>query len=133
MNLDQAAAALDFAKAKEMHATAQRINAENVLIDLLGVKDEGSQTHKGETYKVTITGNVHRKVDEAALAAVREALPPAIFAQAFRFKPEVVTAGIRYLRLNEADMYAIAAQAITATPGKASVRVEAVEQQKPAA
>jgi hypothetical protein len=133
MNLDQLAAALDFAKAKEMHATAQRIEAENALIELLGAKDEGSQTHKGTNYKVTITGNVYRTVDRAALDAVRSALSPAIFEQVFRFKPEVITAGVRYLMLNEASLYAIAAQAITATPGKSSVRVEAVEQLKEAA
>jgi hypothetical protein len=133
MNLDQAAAVFEAAKAAEMHATADRILAENALIKLLGAKDEGSQTHKGDIYKVTITGNVYRKVDEAALGAVRSALSPAIFEQVFRFKPEVITAGVRYLQNKEPGLYAIAAQALTATPGKASIRVEGIEQQKEAA
>lgn len=124
MNIDTLSAALEAAKAAEMAATAARIEAESALLSLLGCKAEGSSTHKGSAYKVTVTGVVHRKVDEAALSAVRAALPPAIFDQAFRFKPDVCTAGIKYLRNNEPALYAIAAQAITATPGKPSVRVE---------
>jgi len=125
-DLDVLAAALENAKADEAAATAARIDAENALIELLGVKPEGSATHKSAAYKVTITGNVRRTVDEAALAAVREAMPEALFERAFRFKPEVSVSGVRYLQNNEPELYAIAAQAITATPGKPSVRVEAV-------
>lgn len=123
-SLDELSAALEQAKAAEMDATATRIESENKLIALLGVKSEGSATHKGAAYKVTVTGVVHRKVDEAALAAVRATLPPAIFEQVFRFKPDLITAGMRYLQSNEPELYAVAAQAITATPGKPSVRVE---------
>jgi len=64
---------------------------------------------------------------EAALNAVRERLGPAMFEKAFRFKPEVSLSGIRYLQQNEPDLYAIAAQAFTATPGKASVRAEVLD------
>lgn len=126
MNIDQLAAALESAKADEAAATAARIAAENALIALLGVKPEGSATHKSAAYKVTITGNVRRIVDEAALAAVRERMSAAMFERAFRFKPEVSVSGVRYLQNNEPELYVIAAQAITATPGKPSVRVEAV-------
>jgi hypothetical protein len=129
MNIDTLAAALEAAKIAENAASAARIDAENALIALCGCKDEGSATHRGGAYKVTITGNVNRRVDPAALDAVRGALSPALFDQAFRYKPEVITAGVRYLQNNEPQAYAIAAQAITATPGKPSVRIEAIEQQ----
>ncbi len=131
--LDQAAAALEAAKIAEADATTARIDAESALVALLGCKTEGSETHRGEQYKVTVTGNVYRKVDEAALGAVRDRISVEIFERVFRYKPEVVTAGVRYLMMNEPELYAIAAQAITATPGKASVRVESIQQQKEAA
>lgn len=124
MSIDILAAALDAAKHTEAQATAARIVAETALVALLGCKDEGSATHKGAAYKVTLTGVMHRRVDEAELGAVRERLSPAMFERAFRFKPEVSVTGVKYLRDNEPELYAIAAQAIVATPGKPSVRIE---------
>lgn len=120
--IDQAAERVIGLKLQENQAKAARIEAELALIKLVGCKAEGSSTHKGERYKVMTTGTMYRKVDEAALGAVRERMGP-MFEQVFRFKPEVITAGIRYLQLNEPDLYAIAAQAITATPGKPAVEV----------
>lgn len=121
--IDQAAERVIGLKLQENQAKAARIEAEQALIALVGVKAEGSSTHKGDHYKVMTTGTIYRKVDEAALGAVREKLSAAMFDSAFRFKPEVITAGIRYLQQNEPELYAIAAQAITATPGKPAVEV----------
>lgn len=131
--IDQAATALEAAKIAEAAATAARIDAENAVLAITGCKDEGSATHRGGQYKVTVTGNVYRKVDEAALAAVRERISAEIFDRVFRYKPEVITAGARYLQLNEVELYGIVAQAITATPGKPSVKVEAVQADRLAA
>lgn len=131
--IDVLAAALEAAKIAEAAATAARIDAENAVLAVTGCKDEGSETHRGLAYKVTVTGVVNRRVDEAALGAVRERLSPAICERVFRFKPEVITAGVRYLQQNEPELYAIAAQAITATPGKAQVKVEAIQEQRLAA
>lgn len=124
--LDQAAAQLEAAKIAESQAVAARIDAENAVLALTGVEDEGSKTHRGAAYKVTVTGVVNRRVDEAALGAVREQVSADIFDLAFRFKPEVSVAGVKHLRNNEVELYAIVAQAITATPGKPSVRIEAI-------
>lgn len=121
--IDQAAERVIGLKLQENQAKAARIEAELALIELVGVKAEGSSTHKGDRYKVMTTGTMYRKVDEAALGAVRSKLSPAMFESVFRFKPEVITAGIRYLQANEPQLYAIAAQAITATPGKPAVEV----------
>ncbi|KAF1706253.1 DUF7173 family protein [Pseudoxanthomonas sacheonensis] len=121
--IDEAAERVIGLKLQENQAKAARIEAEQALIKLVGCKAEGSSTHKGERYKVMTTGTMYRKVDEAALAAVRSALSPTMFEQVFRYKPEVITAGIRYLQQNEPELYAIAAQAITATPGKPAVEV----------
>lgn len=125
--IDTLAAELEAAKIAEAQATAVRIDAERALVNALGVRDEGSETHRGSAYKVTITGVVNRRVAVAALDAVRARLAPPIFEQAFRYKPEVIAAGVKYLRNNEPELYAIAAQAITATPGKPQVKIECVD------
>jgi len=131
--IDVLAAALEAAKIAEADATSKRLDAEAALIAELGSRDEGSETHRGTSYKVTVTGVVNRRVDEAALAAVRERLSPAMFERVFRFKPEVITAGVRYLQQNEPELYAVVAQAITAAPGKTQVKVEAITDQRLAA
>lgn len=131
--IDEAAQRLVALKLAENQATAARIEAETALLSLVECPAEGSKTYRGGAYKVTVTGNVHRRVDEAALASVRERLGESMFAQAFRFKPEVSVTGIKYLRDNEPQLYAIAAEAITATPGKSSVRVEVLDSVKEAA
>ena len=131
--IDIAAERLVALKLAENQATAARIEAETALLSLVECPAEGSKTYRGSTYKVTVTGNVHRKVDEAALSAVRERLGEAIFERAFRFKPEVSITGIKYLRDNEPELYLVASQAITATPGKSSVRVEVMDSVKEAA
>lgn len=133
MNIDTLAAELEAAKIAEESAKSARIDAETALVALLGAKDEGAQTHRGNAYKVTVTGVVNRTVDEGALDAVRERVSPEIFAKAFRYKPAVNDSGIRYLRDNEPELYAIVATAITAKPGKPSVRVECVGEQREAA
>ncbi|QQP96474.1 hypothetical protein JHW38_25310 [Lysobacter enzymogenes] len=58
---------------------------------------------------------------------MRARLSAEIFDKAFRYKGEVVTAGLKYLRDNEPELYAIAAEAVTAKPGKASITVEGIE------
>lgn len=124
--IDNLAAQLEAAKAEEARATQARLDAEAALIDALGVREEGAQTHRGEHYKVTLTGVVNRRFDAAALEALRGAIPAALFAQAVRYKPEPINAGLVYLRNNEPDTYAVLAQALTVAPGKPGVRVEAV-------
>jgi hypothetical protein len=122
--IDTAAERLIALKLAEHQATAARIEAEAALLALVQCPDEGSKTYRGLRFKVTVTGNVSRRVDEAALAGVRERLGESMFERAFRFKPEVSVTGIKYLRDNEPQLYAVAAEAIVATPGKSSVKAE---------
>lgn len=121
------------AKDAENAATAARIAAESDLAHLVPVKAEGSATVTLAGFKITTTGVMNRTVDEAALDAVRGALPAAIFERAFRYKPALDLAGLRYLQQNEPTHYAVAAQAITARPGKTSVKVERVTETAQAA
>ena len=131
--INKAAELVLAAKNTERCATEARIRAELELLALCPAKPEGSMTTRTDGYKVTTTGVVNRSVDQAALAAIRSAIPEALFDQAVRYKPELITAGVRNLQLNEPATYAVLAQAFTAKPGKTSVVVERVEKLEEAA
>lgn len=128
-----AAERLEAAKHTERLATEARIRSEAELIALVEAKPEGSVTTRTAGWKVTVTGVVNRSIDAAALAAVRSAMPAALFEQAVRYKPELITAGVRFLQQNEPDAYAQLAQAFTAKPGKTGVVVERVTELESAA
>lgn len=123
---DQACAELEAAKIAEAAATAARIDAECAVLAEMESKPEGSVTQRGHAYKATATFTVNRSIDAAALEAIREQIPVPLFEQAVSYKPSLVQAGVRYLQQNEPETYAVLAQAITAKPGKPSVRIEAV-------
>ena len=124
--IDEAAKNLEIAKFAEARATAERLRAEQALVELMPAKTEGSVSMKGADFKVSITYAMNRTVDAPALAAIRDQVAPGLLEQAITYKPSLVLAGLRYLQSNEPDAYAILAQAITSKPAKPSVKVEAV-------
>ena len=132
-DIDALAAQLQAEKIEEAQATARRIATEQRIVELVGAKEEGDQRAMGHEWKVITTGVVNRKFDQAALEAIRQTMPAALFEQCVRYKPEPITAGLRYLRNNEPETYAVLAQALTATPGKTGVRVEFVGAERRAA
>ena len=116
------------AKSLEEKARERRIDAEQAIIAELGeIKAEGQTVVKDGRYKVTITGSMNRRIDQAVLELIRQTIPAPLFDQAIRWKPEVNLTGLRYLQNNEPDTYSILAEAITTTPAKPSVRVEKLE------
>lgn len=124
--IDEAARALEIAKFAEAKATAERLRAEQALVELMPAKTEGSASMKGGEYKVSITYAMNRTVDGPALAAVRDSITPDLLDQAITYKPSLVLAGLRYLQNNEPDAYAVLAQAITSKPAKPSVKIERI-------
>lgn len=124
--IDEAARALEIAKFAEAKATADRLRAEQALVELMPTKTEGSVSMKGGEFKVSITYAMNRTVDAPALAAIRDGIPAALLDQAVAYKPSLVLAGLRYLQNNEPDAYAVLAQAITSKPAKPSVKIERV-------
>ena len=126
--IDELAFELEVAKAKEASANAARIGAEQRLIELLGAKEEGAETHRGDQYKVTITGVMNRRFDAEALAGVAVQLSPELMGHCVRYKPEPISEGICYLRNNEPEAYAVLATALKVTPGKAQVRIERAQE-----
>jgi hypothetical protein len=125
--INAAASRLLVAKTREAEATAERIAAEEQLTGLLPTKDEGTVSTTTDQVKVSVNYSLRRTVDEAALDAVRKALPPALFARLFRFKPDVNVRELKYVQSNEPDFYAATVQAVVTRPSKPSVRVDLIE------
>lgn len=122
--IDILAEQLQHAKAIEEDAKNQRIEIEQKIIDALGVKDEGSQTHKGQKYKLVITGKITRTLDVEAWDKIKGHVPPELWP--VRNKPEIDLTGLKWLRDNNAPIYTTVCQAISAKPAKASVTFEEV-------
>src|SRR5690625_1486487 len=110
------------AKAAEEKAKESRILAEEAIVSILGCKEEGSETYKQYGYKLTITGRVNRTVDQSAWDSVADKIPSQL--SPIKYKPALDLKRLRYLQHSEPEIYRIAAEAITATPGKPSVKIE---------
>ena len=107
------------AKKEEIEANKKRISVEDELIALLGAKEEGSETHNVEDFKIQITGRLNRKMDWD----VFDKLGISIDMQPVRVKRELDLKGLRYLEDNEPAIYKKLAKAMTVEPAKTSVTV----------
>jgi len=131
--IDEAAAVYELAKMQHDRTAEALAEAHSNLVALMPSKEEGAVNMTGESYKVSITYGMNRTVDAAALSAIKDSVPVALFEQAIAYKPSIVLAGLRYLQSNEPGVYAALAQAITARPAKPSVKIEAITQEQLAA
>lgn len=126
--LEHAAERLIQARAAEQLAQQARLVAELEVLDLLGEIDaEGTTKFEAGDYKISVRCTMNRTVDKDALAQIAPSIPEAIGKRLFRWKPELDLRELRYLQSNEADLYAIVAQAITMKAAKPSISVERVE------
>lgn len=107
------------AKKEEIEANKKRVGIEDELIALLGAKEEGSETHNIEDFKIAITGRLNRKVDWD----VFDKLGISADMQPVKMKRELDLKGLRYLEDNEPAIYKKLAKAMTVEPAKTSVTV----------
>jgi len=116
--------AKDWREAKTAENTSRdfRLETEGKIIDLAGMKAEGSQTHDAGTYKITVTSSMTRKLDEKKWKEIESSIPEDL--RPVNYKPSIDLKGIRYLQENYPETYAIVAKALTVTPAKPSVKVE---------
>lgn len=110
------------ARLEEEFATAKRIALEQELIDLVGAKKEGAQTHTIGDFKVTITGRLNRKIDwktfdESISSKIPESLHPV------KVKRELDETGVKYLENNEPQLYKLLSKALTIKPAKTNVTI----------
>ena len=110
------------AKASEDAARAERVMIEQKLIDLIGCKEEGTQSAKTDWFKISTTGKLTRSLDAAAFDAVRKHVPDEI--SPVDYQPKLDLKKLRALEAANPDVYAIVASCITTKPAKPAVRVE---------
>jgi hypothetical protein len=123
--MDIALQALREAKTAEAEANKTRLAAETAVINLMGeLKPEGTAKAETEYFKVQVATKLNRTIsDDTALAA---ALPAPIASRLVRYKAALDLKELRHLQDNEPELYAKAAEFITAKPAKPTVRVEVI-------
>lgn len=121
-NIDALCADWLDAKSAETAANKRRIEIEDQLAQALDIPDEGSKTHNLDSYKVTVTQPVTRKIDESAWKSVKHLVPENL--HPVKVKVEADGTGCKYLANNEPDMWKKIASAFTSKPGKIGVKVE---------
>ena len=122
MNIEALSAAWLDAKAAEQKANEARVAIEEQIVAALGQKEEGAQTHKVGNYKVEIVGKISRKLDFAAWDIIKDKFPTEL--RPIKIKEELDEKGVKYLQLNEPQLYAILPLEIK--PAKTAVKVVVV-------
>lgn len=124
MTLREACAALLRAKEAEARARDARLEAEDILLDLIGeLPPEGSNRREDGPFVAVITKTIRRTFDEAKLREISHQIPDEIGRRLVRWKPEINVRELKYVRDNEPELYAVVAQAVEAKPAKPSVAV----------
>ena len=125
--LDLAAWQLVNAKQAEDAARQHRIECEEKLIELVGLKPEGTQTQKTPYFKVSTVQSLSRTLTPDGEELIEaEGIP--IFDMIVRYRPEVSVTGLKALATNDPAVYARVIKAIITKPGKPSVKVELLEE-----
>ena len=116
--------AFELSKAKKLEASARekRVQIEEQLIELMGVREEGATTNEGNFFKVTTTGKLTRKLDVKAFAEIKSK---------FRCRPAPVKTTVsldvrafKKLAVEEPDLYQLMCETCIETkPAKTSVTV----------
>lgn len=121
--LEQLVAEWRIAKKAEAAANKDRTAIEEQIIALTGKRDEGSQTHTVEGFKITVTGKVSRKMDWDKWEQVKSQIAPNL--HPVKYKPELDEKGVKYLQANEPEIYALLP--IEVKPAKTAIEVKATE------
>ena len=111
------------AKADEVAAKARRVAIEADIDAIVGHKEEGNKTNELAGFKVTTTGTINRKMDWAKWEEVKSQISSTLWP--VKTKLELDEAGIKYLKVNEPNVYALLP--LTVTPGSTKVEVKTVE------
>ncbi|WP_419533734.1 DUF7173 family protein [Endozoicomonas sp.] len=125
--LDKLAYELELAKKNEEHARNHRLDIEQQLCDVVGVKEEGSQSSKGDYYKVTTSSGFTRLLDQQKWEEVSKRIPQSLSANLVRTKVELNTKQLKSLQVLDPAHYTIVAEAITTKPKKVAVKYERLE------
>lgn len=116
----------DWLKAKQAETAANtlRVDIEDQIVALTGKKDEGAKTVDAEGFKLTITGKMTRKMDWTKWEAIKSQIPALL--HPVKLKTEIDEKGVKYLQLNEPEIYALLPLEIK--PAKTSVDIKPKEE-----
>jgi len=123
-NIDLAAEHLAECKRAEDAARAERVAAEEALIELIGAKEEGATTVKTDRFRVTTTGKLTRSLDDAALSAIFPTLPEGLRERVFPARFGLSLSELRGVEANDPTLYRRMAEVITVKPAKTAVSIE---------
>jgi hypothetical protein len=104
------------AQAAELVAQEQELRKE-IFAMAFPNPEEGSKYNKldlPEGYILQGDYKINRRIDEAALGEVQKKMDPVAFGRTFKFKPELIKAGLKDI---SEEQRAIASICIIATPG----------------
>lgn len=127
--LDQAVFAFWQAKQAEDQARAHRIECENRIIELVGLKDEGTQSVKTAMYKVSTTQSLTRTLVEN-YGEVLDALDPEVFNAIIKHKPQLDVTAFKQLAASNPEAYRVACRAVISKQGKPQVKLDIIEQKQ---
>ncbi len=109
------------AKAIEAKAVADRVAIEEKIVAVTGKKDEGSQTHDADGFKITVRGVINRKMDWDKWKEVEPQIPAEL--RPVKQKPELDDKGVKWLQANRPDLYALLP--LETKPGKTGIDIKA--------
>lgn len=113
------------AKHEEDDANRRRVEIEARIIAIAGEREEGSETHAlADGRKLTVTAKITRTVDETIWRQVMGQIPAEMHPIRYESVAKLDTTGLKWLRENRPEFYAIAARAITAKKGKSSLALK---------
>ena len=122
--LDLACQAYREAKADEEQARNIRLEAEERILSLVGVKEEGTTSAKTEWFKVATVGNVSRSLIADELPKVKSMMDPAVFDQAIRYEPKLSVSGLKAIATANPDAYRVLLSAVMTKPAKPTIKLE---------
>jgi hypothetical protein len=98
---------------------------QEALIEIIGIRDEGSQSFHTERYKVGTTQGITRTLDRTEVLKLADRLPEDTYKNVFTWKPTLELSNYRSLQELAPNLAAMVDDAITSRPSKPAVKVEA--------
>ena len=109
------------AKAEEQAANLKRVALEKAIIELVGAKEEGSQSTECDELKITTTGKLSYKADVLALQALTAGWPAEL--QPVQVKYVADETRLKKIRADRADLWKSIAGAVEVKPAKTGVTI----------
>lgn len=98
---------------------------QDALIEIVGIKDEGSQSFHTDRYLVGTTQGITRTLDRTEVLKLADRLPEDTYKNVFTWKPALDLSNYRALKDMAPNLASMVDDAITSKPSKPAVKVEA--------